>query len=1226
MRALLSIPISAIALLWMFLAGGLDGQSISPGEILLKLRAGTRPIPSELNPHLVKIEPLFQRSGLRKPSFGLTYKATLAPNISVMEAVEALRGHAGVEFAQPNHLFRTFQAIDDPRRPDQFHLDLINWPALITNLPAKRKDVIVAVIDSGIEYTHEDLAARIWMNEAEVDGRDGIDDDGNGFVDDLRGWDFTDAPTLPGQGDFLVPDNDPADESSHGTQVAGVIGAISDNGTGIAGVADCRLMAVRAGLTFAQGGTFLQEDDLASAIVYAVDNGADILNLSWGSFDRAYVIEDVVQYAAERGVVLVGAAGNSGEPPVAYPAALRDVISVSAVETTGQLASFSSTGPVLDLVAPGVNIVSTRLDDTYGPRSGSSFAAPQIAGLAALLLSRRPEMSPDQIRGALVTATTDVGEFGWDTSFGAGQADASQLVSFVSGADPQIAKITSPSNDDEVTGSISIGAVWTGPGGTTGIHWARKSDPTQWTLIGGSRSGDGAGLTESIAWPVPKELQDEPIILRLLVPVPGRSRPIEHRLRVRANPADPSVTSIFLGPILAGDRAEWTARWVTRSPTESSLILVSQNGFVRDTLSTARLDRFHEVVLPDQIQTRDLEYQILARSRSGRETTTPTETITIVPTRVPSIGFAEIASLPDGFLADRVSDFDGDGHLEITLMPYVEGQAFSQTQVFEFDNGAFTSIHTTEDSFLPWNIGDVTFDGIDDLLGSSVQRIQLFTGIGLPTDLVLDKSGLWGGDIGDADGDGANEILARSLSDFTIRMIRRQDDGSFKEMDSLVDFSEGDGEMGRRFVLADMDGDLDQDLLVGDSDGDVWGYEFSNGGFFQQTLIPGDDNTDARVIGGGADLDGDGNTEFAVARAYPNDFDALGGWWDLEIYEITQVAPEYVQRISGVAFPGNGIATGDLDGDGQADLAVALIPDLYVIRGDGPDTYRPIYHTPISTTYRPLVADLDQDGQPELVYNADGLIRVVERNQPPDTVQRPEILEAVPVARDRISVKWMPTPGVTSYRLLRSNGASSTAKVTESPAHSYIDTGLTEGDTLTYHVEAILATGNVRSSPKTVVARALPVVVDAERVDEHRISIQYSTAMGDAATIPNGYHLLPQDERPSSVVRDRHRKRVLLSFSSPILEKVTHTLEIALATDIGGALVDPASRTVTFTPGLQSPAAKADFDSDGLIGFSDFLLFAAAFGGNDLLYDLDTDGAVGFSDFLLFADIFGQSV
>ena len=119
------------------------------------------------------------------------------------------------------------------------------------------------------------------------------------------------------------------------------------------------------------------------------------------------------------------------------------MISVSAVETTGQLASFSSTGPVLDLVAPGVNIVSTRLNDTYGPRSGSSFAAPQVAGLAALLLSRRPEMSPDQIRGALVTATTDVGEFGWDTSFGAGQADASQLVSYASGADPQIAKITS---------------------------------------------------------------------------------------------------------------------------------------------------------------------------------------------------------------------------------------------------------------------------------------------------------------------------------------------------------------------------------------------------------------------------------------------------------------------------------------------------------------------------------------------------------------------------------------------------------------------------------------------------------------------------------------------------------------------------------------------------------------------------------------------------------------
>lgn len=1217
LTAILSVPGPSVA------------QTITPGEVLFKIRtvsAKTTRSVSEL-PGIRNITPIQPVRPFSKPAPLRIFKAEIEPGYDLDNLIETLRARADIEYAQPNHVFLAYQATNDPRLNQQPYLDLINWPDLLAVLPDKQREVIVGIIDSGIDYRHEDLAAAIWLNEAEANGSPGIDDDGNGYVDDIRGWDFTDAPTLPGRGDFLDPDNDPMDESSHGTGVAGVIGAISNNGIGVAGVADCRLMAVRAGLSFDQGGTFLQEDDLAAAMLYAVDNGADILNLSWGSFDRAFVLEDAIRYAVERGVVVIAAAGNEGEPPVGYPAALDDVISVSAVGTS-QLAGFSSYGPTLDLAAPGVQIFSTGLDDAYGPRSGSSFAAPQVAGLAALLLSRRPDLTSGEIRGALVSSTTDLGPSGWDSSFGSGRVDASQLVKFITGSEPTTARIFSPSSDSEVTGSVNLTASTSGANATGyRLSWSLDNEPASWTLI---TSGSPTSEIET-SWLVPADIEDAPVVLRLEVDASDEPRPIEHRVRLRANASTPFVSSVFYGPILAGDRVSWTVRWVTRAPTLGHLILLSQNGFVRDTIRTAKLDRFHEVILPDQNTTQSYEFQIVAEGTSGQSIMTPLEPLTLIPARIPSIGFTEIATLPDGFLADQVSDFDGNGRPEIAVMPYVEGEAYSPVQIFEYQSdGTFSSIHTTEERFLPWNVGDVTHDGTPDLLGSSIAGIQLMTGFPLPTDKVFDQSGVWGGEIADADGDGANEILARSIDDYTIRVYRLQDNDTFGEVTSLVDFSPGIGITSSRFVVADLDGDFKQDLLFGDADGDIWSYEFEAGGYLPNILLEGPDDTDATIIGGGEDLDGDGKIEFAVARAFVNDEDALNGWWDLEIYESTsnnRIALEWVQRISGVAIVGNGISTGDLDGDGRPELAVALNPDLYIIRADGPDTYRPIFHTEISLTYRPVLSDLDDDGAAELIFNADGAIRVLERNLAEDTAQRPEILEAVPLGRDRISLKWTATPNATNYRLLRTAPDQPEQLVTEAPALSFIDVGVSEGDTLVYRVEAVRAgETSIVSGPITVVPRAPPTIARIDRLDENRIAVLYNATMSDRAADPNGYRLHPNDEPPSSAIRDQSRRRIVLTFSSLIQEGVTHTLEIRLATDLAGLLIDPAFRSVTFTPGVGGMAGQADFDGDGAVGFGDFLLFAAAFGGTDPAFDLDGDGPVGFSDFLIFAGLFGQTV
>ena len=1201
--------------------GWVTAQRITPDEILFKTQAAS-PKPTLIDgiqrvAAIVPVRPYSKPAPVHR-----IYRATVSPD-RYDHVLSELRSRPDVVYAQPNHVFETFQAANDPKLSDQRHLDLIDWSTLIAALPDRNKDIVVGVIDSGIDYDHEDLASRVWVNEAEQSGRANVDDDGNGYVDDVYGWDFTDAPTLPGQGDFVTPDNDPNDESSHGTGVAGVIAAEWNNGIGVAGVADCQVMAVRAGLSFDQGGTFLQEDDLAAGIIYAVDNGADILNLSWGSFDRSFVIEDAVNYATERGVIVVAAAGNAGTRPVAYPAALDNVISVGAVDDNGQRASFGSYGAILDLVAPGVNIVSTRPNDEYGPRSGTSFAAPQISGLAALLLSRDTTLTPPQVRSALVAATTDLGSSGWDFVYGSGQTNAPALLSETTIAARPTVSILSPGTDDDVAATTTIRAAVSPDATAYRLSWSIDSDEVNWTQISTGTPTD----TMEIAWEVPSDLQDTSVVLRLEADGSSMSRPIEHRVQVRAAPAPPEFTSLFLGPILTGDRVEWTARWTTDKPTRGHIELLHPDGITRDTLSTHKLDRFHEVVVPDPDQPTLYLFSLVAQTSSGvRGSTDPAELI-VVPARLPTIGFTEIGSLPDGFLADSQSDFDNDGRPDIALMPYVEGQAFSPVEVYEFQTGGtFERIHTTEDAFLPWNVADVTFDGRTDLLGTSVARIRLFDS-SLQSNALLDQSGVWGGEMGDADGDGANEIIARSLTDRSLRLFRKQETGGFAEYADLPDFSPGGGEIGSRFVIADLDKDSRHDLLVGDGDGDIWSYEFTSASFQPNLLIEGDDDTDARVVGGGEDLDDDGRIEFAVARAFENPDDALNGWWDLEIYEVSgsSVALEYKQRISGVAMPGNGIATGDLDGDGRPDLAVALIPDLYVLRGEADGIYRPMYHTDISLTYQPVITDFDDDGAAELVVNADNAVRILERSLPADTRPRPEIIKADQISEEVVRLSWMQVPDADAYRLVRTTKDSSRV-IVEGLIINYFDETVDQGDTLTYRVDAIIGNETVSSSPVTVAVSLLPLVVDVTKLDEHRIGLRFNTEMSDAATQPEGYFLSPGNVRPVSAVRDEGSRRIVLTFPTPIDDGVTHTLTSTLATDLSGRLLSPAARSITFTPGLQSPVTMADFDSDGVVGFGDFLLFASAFGGTDPTYDFDDDGIVGFSDFLQFASVFGQTV
>ena len=252
--------------------------------------------------------------------------------------------------------------------------------------------VTIAVIDSGIEASHPDLAPNLWTNPGEIAGN-GIDDDGNGYIDDVHGYDFVNG------------DGNPADSDGHGTHVAGSAAAAGDDGEGVVGVAyGAKIMT----LQFFDGNAGGYSSIASAAIRYAVNNGADVINASWGSYGSSTAIYNAIAYARSHGVMFIAAAGNEGNDNDSYglyPASydLDNVISVAASDRNDRLVSYSNYGSnQVDLAAPGDQIVSTYPGSDWAYLDGTSMATPHVAGVVALLRSVAPEASVADVRQALL--------------------------------------------------------------------------------------------------------------------------------------------------------------------------------------------------------------------------------------------------------------------------------------------------------------------------------------------------------------------------------------------------------------------------------------------------------------------------------------------------------------------------------------------------------------------------------------------------------------------------------------------------------------------------------------------------------------------------------------------------------------------------------------------------------------------------------------------------------
>lgn len=390
---------------------------VSPSGAMLFSGPAEAPIPERLQN--IKKNELNRDKGIKfvQDEIIVKFKGDVKPfrtvKISkgrVFEEIAEYAERADVDYAEPNYIVRLAAIPNDPGFSELYGLDNTGQtggtPDADIDAPEAwdiqkgSQSAVIAVIDTGVDYTHPDLAANIWTNPGEIPG-DGIDNDGNGFIDDVRGW------------DFYNNDNDPFDDQGHGTHVAGIIGARGNNATGVAGVNwNVKIMPLK----FLDSGGWGTTADAIKAINYATAMNAHVMSNSWGGGGYSQFLKNAIAAANAKGILFVAAAGNdSSDNDIipAYPASfdVPNVIAVAATDHNDQIADFSNYGVAsVDLGAPGVDIYSTvpsgscSLCDSSGYRrlSGTSMATPYVSGAAGLIKAQFPTFKSADIKSLLL--------------------------------------------------------------------------------------------------------------------------------------------------------------------------------------------------------------------------------------------------------------------------------------------------------------------------------------------------------------------------------------------------------------------------------------------------------------------------------------------------------------------------------------------------------------------------------------------------------------------------------------------------------------------------------------------------------------------------------------------------------------------------------------------------------------------------------------------------------
>ena len=332
------------------------------------------------------------------PDLSDIYMARYEGSTDIVTVINALLEDQQIIYAEPSYIYKTSFVPNDPGYVNQSYLTKVMAPQA-WDILKNAANVIIGIVDSGSDLQHEDLAANIFVNTA--DPVNGIDDDGDGYIDNYHGWDFVGNSAAT-----MLPDNNPDvtnDSTDHGVHVSGIASAVSNNNRGVASIAyNAKLMIVKTGADNNSRAIYKGYE----GIKYAADHGAAIINCSWGGTGGGQFGQEIIDYAIAKGSLVIAAAGNDATDVPDYPASYKGVLSVASVTSTDVKSSFSNFGNHITISAPGSSIYNTLNGDKYGYKSGTSMATPLVASAAALVKAKYPNYNGLQV-GEVLRTTAD---------------------------------------------------------------------------------------------------------------------------------------------------------------------------------------------------------------------------------------------------------------------------------------------------------------------------------------------------------------------------------------------------------------------------------------------------------------------------------------------------------------------------------------------------------------------------------------------------------------------------------------------------------------------------------------------------------------------------------------------------------------------------------------------------------------------------------------------------